>query len=99
MSGGIAHLIKFRTLENTSKYYWKDRRTTIDYPSTMLGTKTPSIFRWSKIEHMLDVMDHISAKNYNKMIVDGGGKELSPVEFLIEISSAKMWTFDRTLEQ
>jgi hypothetical protein len=99
MSGGITNIIKFRTLENTSKYYWKEKRTDVDYPSSMLGTKTPTLFIWSKMEHMINVMDQAISKNNSKVIVDGSGKELTAMEFLARISNSRMWTFDFPLKE
>jgi len=99
MSGGITNLIKFRTLENTSKYYWKERGSTIDYPSAMIGTKTPSRFLWSKMEHLINIMEQAVSENPIKTIVDGSGNEFTADEFISAISGTKMWNFDRVMEE
>jgi hypothetical protein len=96
MSGGITNLIKFRTLDNTFKYYWKDRESDVDYPRTYIGMKTPSQFKWTKMEHYLTITEQAFLNN-NQKIITVGTREITAREFLIEIASTSMWLFDRPM--
>jgi len=96
MSGGITNIIKFRTLDNTFKYYWKDRESDVDYPRTYIGMRTPSRFVWTKMEHMVVIMEQAILKNPQK-IITAGKRELSAMEFLSEVAPTTMWMFDRSL--
>ena len=96
----MAAKIQPTTSANTFKFYWlKHKVENPDYPSMLIGTLTPSIFRWSKMTHLLDVMDAIrSADPKNpEPVIKCGTDEYTALEFLYEIGETKMWTFEMGL--
>jgi hypothetical protein len=98
MTGGITNEIKFQMMENTIKFYWKGKRTDIDYPSSHIGTRTPSRFIWSKMAHLFNMSEQEVLKPDDKIVVDASGNEYSACEFFAEISDTTMWTFDLPLK-
>jgi len=86
----------FRTSENTVKFYWKNSGKELDYPSALIGTRTPTLFIWTKMEHLYSIISKEDISKNQKIIV-GGDHEYTPLEFMKIVSGARMWTFDRTL--
>lgn len=83
-------------LKNTRKFYWIGKNTGIDYPSHVVGTRTPSIFVFTKMEHLYKIMG-MGVANPNEKVIESGEDTFTPAEFLMEISDARMWNFDRPL--
>ena len=86
----------FRTSLNTVKFYWKGSEKELDYPNVLIGTRTPTLFIWTKMEHLYSIMSREGTSKGQKIIV-GGDQEYTPLEFMKIVSGARMWTFDRTL--
>lgn len=88
--------IKFATKDNTGKFYWKDKieaSPVMDYPKCFIGTMTPSIFRWTDMRHMYDIMMIAMSDTDNKPIIVCGKDEYTAVEFLQSIRESRMWIF------
>lgn len=88
--------MEIRTLENVRKFYFKGTESGIDYPSSLIGTKTPSIFIWTKMEHLYSIMSKGDSEKDQKIIVSGT-QEYTAIEFMRIVSGIRMWTFDRSL--
>jgi len=70
-----------------------------DYPDTMIGSMTPSMFKWSRMEHLYNIMDSSYAAASDPTIsstkiIKSGMDEYTADEFLRSIAASRMWTFD-----
>jgi hypothetical protein len=84
-------------MKNTKKFYWLGKQEVgIDYPSHMVGSRTPSIFHFTKMEHLYTLLGMAETRPDEK-VIESGSDTYSPREFMEEIADTRMWNFDRPL--
>lgn len=71
-----------------------------DYSDLLIGSMSPSIFKWTKMEHLYNIMDasYLDASDSKipsaTKIIKSGMDEYTADEFLRSIAASRMWTFD-----
>jgi hypothetical protein len=84
-------------MSNENKFYFINKLPG-DYPDTMIGSMTPSMFKWSRMEHLYNIMDSsyaaASDPTSSTKIIKSGMDEYTADEFLRSIAASRMWTFD-----
>lgn len=90
--------IKYRTSDNSYKFYWKGKNLSIDYPSVFIGVMTPSTFIFTKMNHMYDIMEMaLTNPKSTEPVIVSGQDEYTAVEFLQAIRESQSWRFERGL--